>query len=504
MENIFKNQMNNEINFRVFDFLPQIILKIILFLSLSLHFHCKPSILNNPSDPNSRAYFENAILLCALGKAPCRSCTPPPGPWDSFIGEVTTSGSNTNGLSFRSDLSYNLYGLGFSSNNFGLGGINFQGTVGSSLNFLLTKFSATGQRLWFSYLGQRSDRPNGVRLKENDGVYVFGATSTTNLPAPIVPHSGTGSNSFITKLNENNESLWSRYYSDGSNFDSVIISDMIEASDFSGFYVLGFAIGAIASPGTLIGTSTNNDWFIQKINTSGTAIWTKYFPFVPSVANSRPLRIVEIPNAQGYYIVALNTEDINSEYPNGKNSFPGYYGNLVMKLDADFNYQWHRYLGGTNDSIDDIAPSIVALPNQYVLTSALYSDAAPSTGQSHPGTGIDSTIFYRLDGSGNLLNSSFLYNSGESVVIADSIALTNGKVLISGGVDSQTGITSELDPVTLREDYRVSGKDNFKASSVQHCDGSFSSFGSSNSVIADSLIPFGNGSTNSIFSRYTR
>ncbi|TGK54111.1 hypothetical protein EHQ16_19000 [Leptospira kanakyensis] len=479
------------------------VLYVSLFI-LSLCFTCKPVALNNPSDPSSKAYFETAVLLCALGKAPCNSCSPPPGPWDSFIGEVTSSGSYTSGLSFRVDQSYNLYGLAFSSNQFGSGGIGFQGAVGSTTNFLLTKFSASGQRVWISYLGQRSDRPNGVRYKENDGVYVYGATSTISLPSPVVPHSGTGSNSFITKLNVNNEFSWTRYFNDGTNSDSAIVSDMIEATDSTGFYIVGFSTGAIVSPGSVIGTNTGNDWYIQKISYSGIAIFTKYIPFVPSVANSRPLRIVEIPNGQGFYIVALNSEDINSEYPNGKNSFPGYIGNIVMKLDSEFNYQWHRYLGGTNDVVDDIAPSVVAFSNQNILTSAMYSDSAPSTGQLHPGTGIDSTIFYRLDGSGNLLNSSFVYNPGESVIISDSIVLSNGKVLISGSVGSQTGITSEFDPISLREDYRISGKENFKAASVQHCDGSFSSYGSSNRVIAESPIPYGNGATNAIFSRFIR
>ncbi|MDF3819380.1 hypothetical protein P3G55_05695 [Leptospira sp. 96542] len=493
--------MNNNLKIILFN-KNQFLSRILLLFFIYFFLKCQPASLNNPSDPNSKAFFENAMLLCALGVTPCNSCSAAPGPWDSFIGEVTTAASFTNGLSFRSDLSHQLYGLTFTNNNFGSGGINFQGTVGSTTNFLLTKFSATGQRQWLSYLGQRSDRPNGVRLKENDGVYVFGSTPTNSLPKPILPHVGVGANSFLVKYDFNQEVVWSKYYNDGTNTESVVISDVTEASDATGFYIFGYSTGALLNPGIVIGASSASDWFIQKINLNGEAIWTRYFPSPTPISNFRPLRIQEIPNAQGYYLVLKVDDTINGVYTNGLNIYPTVSTNLIMKLDQNFAYQWHRYLGGTSAISDDIAPSLVVFSDQTVVTSSLYSDPSPSIGLPHPGGSIASTIFYRLDGSGNLVYSSFVYKTGESVMISDTQKLTNGNLLISGTVDSLTGIASELNPMTFLENYRVSGKESFKSASVQHCDGSFSSYGSSDRVIADSPIPYGNGATNAIFSRF--
>jgi len=475
-----------------------------LLLIFSFLFSCKLPELNNPSDYNSRAYFETALLLCALGLGPCNPCSSAPGPWGSFIGSSSLAGATTGATKLKSDNAYNLYGLSFTSNDFGLGGIHFQGVAGSTLNFLVTKFSATGERQWLRYLGQRSDRPNGIYFRENDGLYMYATTPTSILPAANTPHVGVGGNSVIVKLSTDGNILWSKYFNDGLNIDSGIISEIKDSSDQTGLYVLGFATGALVNPGNVISSSTNNDWFIQKIGYDGVAIWTKYYPFGPTISNFRPFRLEAIPASQGFVIIGLVEADLNSTFPNGKNGYPSVLGNLVMKLDANFNYQWHRYLGGTNAAIDDIGPSLVVYADQTILTSTYYTDTTPSLGLPHPGTGIKSTIFYRLDGSGNLLNSSFVYNPGESIIITEGSFLQNGKALITGTVGELVGMVSELDPITLKEDYRITGKENYKMSAVKHCDGSFSSFGSSAGSISDSPIPFGTGMSNAYLSRFKR
>ncbi|MBM9548461.1 hypothetical protein JWG40_15645 [Leptospira sp. 201903074] len=477
----------------------------IVFFALILLIFCKPSQLNNPSDSHSQDYFETAVLRCALGLGPCNPCLPAQGPWGSFLGTSTLAGAFTGAIKVKADYTHNLYGLSFTNHDFEQGGIPFQGTPGSTLNILAAKFSAAGERQWIRYLGQRSDRPNGLIFRDNDGVYTYATTPTSILPFANTPHVGVGANSAIVKLSIDGTILWSKYFNDGLNIDSGIISEIKDSSDQSGFYVLGIATGASINPGTLINSPTNNDWFIQKLSYDGVALWTKYYPFGPAISNFRPYRLEAIPGGQGYIIVALVEADLNGSFLNGKNTYPGVMGNLVMKLDANLNYQWHRYLGDTTvGASDNIPPSLIVYADQTILTSTLYSDPVPSLGLPHPGTGIDSTIFYRLDGSDQLLNSSFVYNSGESVMISEGSFLPNGKVLITGSVNQLVGFASELDPISLKEDYRISGKENYKASVIKHCDGSFSSFGSSSSAIADSPIPFGIGSSNAYFSRFQR
>lgn len=486
-----------------FKFVTKSVLLITTVALLATTF-CKPSELNNASDPNSKSFFENALLLCALGYyQACNSCSPAPGPWGSFVGTPTTG--FTAGFKIQTDRNYNLFGFGMTTNDFGASGVNFQGTPGSTTNIFASKFSNLGTKEWFRYLGQRSDRPNGLIHIEDDGLYAYFTTPTSTIPGAISSHTNNGNNTVITKLSTDGTFLWTKYLNDGTTAESAFISDIVNSSDKSGLYILGFTRYTLVNAGTVIGSPSGNDWFIQKISYDGNTQWTRYYAFGSNIDDYRPNRIVEIPNGNGYYIVSLAYAALLlANFPNQLNTYPGAVSSLVMKLDSDFNYQWHRYLGGGSNASDNVAPSLVVFPDQTLISSALYTDTTPSDGLQHPGTGIDSTILYRLNGSGNLLFSTFVYNPGESVTLSDAKLLSNSKVLISGTISNTSGISSELDPVTLREDYRITGKENFKSASIKHCDDSFSSIGSSDGDISDSPIPFGSGTSNAYFSRYKR
>lgn len=475
-------------------------LLIICTASLS---YCKPATLNNPADPNSRSFFENAVVLCALGVYDaCKSCKPAPGPWGTFVGTPTVG--QTISIQMRTDNEYNLYSLTESPFNFGSGGINFLGTQGTDNNFFLTKFSPTGERQWLSYFGRRSDRPKGVIVNDNDGIYSYVVTETSTLPNAITSHTNSGLNSLIIKHSFDGNILWTRHYNDGTNADFTYVTHLMKTEDNSGILVFGSTENPLVNPGEVIVSATGTSWFIQKIDYNGNPIWTRYYSFTGGYLNYKIYKVAKLSDNKGYAILSYVTLDVNTDFGGGLNT---YVGNstvvpLVMKLNESFEYQWHRYLGGDVDisAVDDTAPIILPLPmGRFALTS-LFADPVPTTGKPYPGASNSSVVYY-MNAEGDVLSSSFIVDSGQSMIILDGIQLDNGRFLVSGSLNVN-GFISELNPENLTEEYRLLGQESVRSSSIKHCDGSFSTGGYATSSIPDALLPFGSGTTNAYFSRF--
>ncbi|MCZ8342385.1 MAG: hypothetical protein O9301_05075 [Leptospira sp.] len=483
-------------------------LQILAKLLILLLGFCKPPELNNPSDPNSRSFFENAALLCAIGYyQSCNPCVPAPKPWDSFVAPASLG--QTFGLRTLTDRQYNTYGMFQSSNNFGFSGIPFSGTNGTTTNAFISKKSATGLTIWDRYVGEISQTRFDLIHRERDGLYFFLVT-TTNLPSQINTFGGTpgiSQNSVVGKFNEAGELLWTTYINNGSNGNFTILGAVIDSLDQSGLYAIGRTTNALVGTGTVIGTSLGNDWFFQKISYDGNTISTRYINFPAPVSNFQPLRIVELPNATGFYVIALVSADLNGTFTNGLNTFPGVSGNVVMKLDPQGQYVWHRYLGDSaNSPTDSVLTVANALPNSNLVTSAAYSGNAPSLGLPHPNPGNASSIFYLLNPNGSLINSSFFYNNtNEYIVGSKGFPISNEKILISGGkvdVSGNSGLLYELDSSNFRESLRITRTGNVTASAVKHCDGSFTALTFTTTDIPGSILPKGSASINSYFSRF--
>lgn len=404
----------------------------------------------------------------------------------------------------RTDNDYNIYALNQSSFNFGSGGINFIGVEGSDNNYFLTKFSPTGERLWLSYFGRRTDAARGVIVVENDGIYSYVTSETSILPNPITAHTNNGNNSLIVKHSFDGNILWSRHYNNGATALSASVTQILNTEDNSGILVIGTATFPLTNPGQLIGSAIGDSWFIQKIDYNGIPIWTRYYPFSQSITNYRVPRLTKLTNDNGYAIVALVSADVNLDYSGGLNTYVGgtVLAPLIMKLKSDFSYEWHRYLGGNVSAVDDSPPLILGLPMGRFAAITIFNASVPTIGKPYPGSGNNSSIVYYMTSAGDLLNSSFLLNSGETMFILDAMSFDSGKFIISGSFNESAGFVSELDPSTLTEDYRLIGKDGFRSSSVKHCDGSFSTQGISATSIPDALIPFGSSSLNTYLSRF--
>jgi hypothetical protein len=150
---------------------------------------------------------------------------------------------------------------------------------GSSTDFFLIKYNATGVRLWGTFYGGSSDEiPNQGQKLALDGsgnIYMIGSTFSTNNIATSGSINGNA-DGFVAKFNPNGVRQWAKYIGTSA-------ADSIEgvAADASGnVYITGYTMSSsgLATPNAYQ-TSNNgihNSMFAIKLNGSGTAQWGTY------------------------------------------------------------------------------------------------------------------------------------------------------------------------------------------------------------------------------------
>ncbi|MDA8885954.1 T9SS type A sorting domain-containing protein [Bacteroidia bacterium] len=132
----------------------------------------------------------------------------------------------------------------------------------------------------------------------------------------------------VAKTNGLGATLWSYTY--GTSSEDV--GTKMKPTADGGAVICGYTKGFVS-------TSTDDDAFVIKLNSSGTVQWTKY---LRTDSNERALDIVEARNGVFYVAgyVKLDTMDINM---------------LVARIDATGSVSWIKTFGGDGD---DVAYSI--------------------------------------------------------------------------------------------------------------------------------------------------
>jgi photosystem II stability/assembly factor-like uncharacterized protein len=128
----------------------------------------------------------------------------------------------------------------------------------------LRKYDLDGTVLWTREFGTSStDRGYGV-VADSSGVYVTGYTGGT-----FAGQSSAGGNDvFLSKYDADGTAVWTRQFGSSASDTAYGVS-----ADSSGVYVTGYTSGTL--PGQ--SSSGGDDVFVQKYDSSGTALWTRQF-----------------------------------------------------------------------------------------------------------------------------------------------------------------------------------------------------------------------------------
>jgi len=285
-----------------------------------------------------------------------------------------------------------------------------------SLDFFIQKLDNNGSIIWNKTIGGiGSDQISGLAIDRNENLLLTGHFSDTvdfNPGAGIFNLSITGlfswNDIFVQKLDSAGTFLWAvGFGGDGSDNGLAICSDI-----FNNVYTTGrYANSGDFDPGpgvfTLTGSS-NNDVFLQKLNSSGNLIWAKSIAG-PNVDQGTAVATDSLGNPilVGNYYGFVDFDPGPGVFNMTSHGSSNYDDIFIQKLDTGGNFVWAYTIGGTGydycNSVEvdnlggilltggfqqtvDFDPSTL---NMYVTSSGWHDIFIKKLYECFPGTATD-------------------------------------------------------------------------------------------------------------------
>ena len=183
-------------------------------------------------------------------------------------------------------------------------------------------------------------------IKTSDGGYaIFGHTQS--MDGDVINKSNESFDYWLLKFDQNSTLQWQKTYG-GTDNDRG--SDIIQTSD-GGYAVIGFSK---SNDGDITENAGANDFWVSKLNASGTISWQKSFGFL---GTDNGISLIET-NDNGYLLigdldVSASGGEGNSKSLTSKKHAGGDY--WAIKINALGEKQWSKFYGGTfTDTPNDI------------------------------------------------------------------------------------------------------------------------------------------------------
>ena len=215
--------------------------------------------------------------------------TVPGGSSDAFVTKLNSTGTalvystllGGSGFDFATDVAIdaagNAYVTGTAQAGFPVTPGAFQTSFNGFNDAFVTKLNSTGTALVYSTFlgGSESDGGNGIAVNAAGSAYVTGVSTSSNFP--ITPGAfqslkAAGQDAFITQLNVAGSGLvYSTYLGgDGNDFGNDIALDSAGNASVAG--LTGSSDFPTTADAIQSGYGGNNDAFITRLNTAGTAL----------------------------------------------------------------------------------------------------------------------------------------------------------------------------------------------------------------------------------------
>lgn len=254
--------------------------------------------------------------------------------WGTYYGGTATE----SGFAIAIDANDYVYltGLTGSANNIATSAC-FQSVKSMGNDAYLVKFDSDGIRQWGTYFGgNNSDNATGIAVNKNNGVYITGNTTSTNI-ATASSHQAVNNGStdaFLTKFDSDGKLKWCTYYGGTGTENGRQVS-----VDKNGFVYLSGNTTSAADIATANSIQPvyggNTDAYAVKFDNDGVRQWGTYFGGtqmdIASAAVIDPLGKVYVTGA---------TQSLQLSTPNAFQLQYGGGGNdaFLLKIDeqADF------------------------------------------------------------------------------------------------------------------------------------------------------------------------
>lgn len=197
--------------------------------------------------------------------------------------------------------------------NFTKGKFNGEDFIGSHTNAFVTKYSASGVRLWSHLLGSSISTKtssvvgSGVATATDGSIYITGNNTGSELDGQI----GTGP--FVTKYSADGAKVWTKLLG------------------FSSTYPQGTSVAIGSDGGIFVGGSQANDGFVTKLSTNGAILWNWKF----SSAGNDQVNALAVANDGTLFVGGYSGGSLNGQTYNGSESiYEAFFGGdaFIAKL----------------------------------------------------------------------------------------------------------------------------------------------------------------------------
>jgi len=307
---------------------------ILIFFSIliiSFIFQCKPSVLNNPSDLQSKSFLETQILKCMLNGWDCIELpqnNQGNKQWTKIFGQSGTF--QTFGNSSAVERSGNVYMVGTTTGSI-FGQTKISPT--SENDLLIAKFKPDGQLIWAKQTGSTVTSSTYVELSHIDifgNLYLIGSANT-----PFNELGSIGAGSLLIKVNSSGVILWTRVVPTGGE----TLGYGVTSDPWGNVYITGNTEEQLLNGQSATGARNT---FIFKYNPVGDLVWTKLFD--STGISSYGQNIQYEVTTQSLIVsgqISATAQFFNKTPPGSITD------SYIVSFDLNGNLKWVQLIGGT-------------------------------------------------------------------------------------------------------------------------------------------------------------
>ncbi len=340
---------------------------------------------------------------------------------------------------------------------------------GSLGDALVIKWDATGNVVWFTYLGTGASSLRFKKMAEtNDGGVVL--LGYMNGPdnfvigglSPILPAtSGDDTDIYVVRLRADGSLAWHTALGGGGSGNEYDAGDVVVTND-GGIYLSG--TGGSGAPSTMGSVSAlvpftagdNNNVLAAKLSDAGELLWFRYIGGGGAGASYYGLSLAL--TGDGNLVIGGNASGSPSNTIAGQTAIlPFTAGDtvdaLALKIDLEGNLLWFSYLGGNGAGNTYTGGDVTALNDGSVVLVGEAQTAGVATMGGvtallpyTPGDPSNGLV-WKLDAAGSLQWFTYLGGAGGYYAMVDSTRSADGGVIVGGTAQNGTATMGAVNAV---------------------------------------------------------
>ena len=246
----------------------------------------------------------------------------------------------------------------------------------------VVRFDKDGNTRWHKVFGSAKDWEAGINatFDKKGNIYIVGYTNSGDIVIPMADGSsetlsGTSTDVFILKLNENGEGLWAKRL--GSANDGEEIYGLV-TDEACNVYVSGMVNnGTVPFGNGKVVTATGVTSFVAKYDEAGVCQWVTSLGENGSLLNGRGTSLARDKNGNLYFAAICKGSSSISGTSETIEADASKTDGAIIKFDANGQYVWHRMFASV---ADDGVTSLTVDADNHVYAVGYYEAELPVYG----------------------------------------------------------------------------------------------------------------------------